>query len=143
MNPLPRLMLPAFLLVACGTGLVPLPRMPTVSISIPDSRLTIGSRFTFTAAVDISSSLYVFVVDPEGRVDQLLPNRTAAGSPVAPALRVNANQVIAFPPADARFTVETEPPLGQYTVLAFASAQALSQRLRAFSADPSWFPSHA
>ena len=82
----------------------------------------------------------VFVVDPEGRVDQLLPNRTAAGSPVAPDLRVNANQVIAFPPTDAKFIVETEPPLGQYTVLAFASAKPPNlDAISSYMDSNSWF----
>ena len=127
MTPLPRLMLPAFLLMSCGPSVTPLPSAPVVSLALPAAQLNVGGRLALTASVaNISCSLYIFFVDPAGQADQLLPNRTGPASPLAPDLRVDAGQVVAFPPTDARFTIVTTPPLGQYTVLAFASAKPLN-----------------
>ncbi len=128
MTPLLRLMLPAFLLVACGsavTGTAPGPLLPRPVVLLTTPRLTLAfnDRLTLTASVaETGGFLYVYLIDPAGEVNQLLPNRAGAAND----LRVDAGQVVAFPPADARFFVIATAPAGRATLLAFASARALN-----------------
>lgn len=70
--------------------------------------------------------LALFVEYPDGRVEQLLPNRLPGGEPT-----VKAGQSVTFPPAGATYELRATDPTGTHTVLAFASWQPL--KLEEFS----------
>lgn len=67
------------ILMACGTDQLAVqpPPPPVVGLTLPTSTLTVGDNFSLTARVDFRSAyLYLYEVDPQGQINQLLPNRT-------------------------------------------------------------------
>ncbi|GGI79852.1 S-layer protein [Deinococcus wulumuqiensis] len=80
-----------------------------------------GERIQISTSVDQDAYVYLFNVDPEGKVDLILPNRYSGGQNY---LKANTTKV--FPPAGAGFTFDIAAPYGLNKVLALASRTPLN-----------------
>ena len=81
----------------------------------------VGDRIRIYTSVNQDAYVYLFNVDPSGKVDLILPNRYAGG-----ANYVRAGTVKAFPSAQDRFTFDIAAPYGLNKVLALASSTKLN-----------------
>ncbi|WP_425146034.1 DUF4384 domain-containing protein [Deinococcus sp.] len=82
---------------------------------------SVGDRIRIYASVNQDAYIYLFNVDPNGKVDLILPNRYAGG-----ANYLRAGSVKAFPSAQDRFTFDIAAPYGINKVLALASTSKLN-----------------
>lgn len=80
----------------------------------------VGDRIRVSTSVNEDAYVYLFNVNPDGSVDQILPNRYASGGNF-----VKANTVKVFPGANDRFTFDIAGPYGVNKVLALASKTPL------------------
>ena len=80
-----------------------------------------GERVQIYTSVSQDAYVYLFNVDPQGKVDMILPNRYAGGENY---LRANTTKV--FPPAGAGYTFDIDAPYGLNKVLALASRTPLN-----------------
>ena len=81
----------------------------------------VGDRIRIYTSVNQDAYVYLFNVDPTGKVDLILPNRYAGG-----ANYVRAGTVKAFPSSRDRFTFDIAAPYGLNKVLALASKTQLN-----------------
>ncbi|AFZ68195.1 DUF4384 domain-containing protein [Deinococcus peraridilitoris] len=81
----------------------------------------VGDRIRIYTSVTDDAYVYLFNVNPDGSVDQILPNRYASG-----ANFVKANTVKVFPATQDRFTFDIAAPYGVNKVLALASKTQLN-----------------
>ncbi|MFC4455804.1 DUF4384 domain-containing protein [Deinococcus sonorensis] len=81
----------------------------------------VGDRIRIYTSVNQDAYVYLFNVDPNGKVDLILPNRYAGG-----ANFLKANTVKAFPSAGDPFTFDIAAPYGVNKVLALASKTQLN-----------------
>lgn len=130
MRALTRLMLAALTLTACGAPSDPLAETtPRLSVRVQPSPVRVGQNLSFTVALSgtpATWNLALFVEDPEGRVERLLPNRTAEGNVALPGGTTRT-----FPSNHLVLTASS--PAGVHTVLAYASPRPLD--LSAVSTD--------
>ncbi|GAA5533148.1 DUF4384 domain-containing protein [Deinococcus aluminii] len=80
-----------------------------------------GERIRLYASVNQAAYVYLFNVDPQGRVDLILPNRYQSGSNF-----LKANTTKAFPAPGDPFTFDIAAPYGLNKVLALASRTPLN-----------------
>ena len=81
----------------------------------------IGDRIRVYTSVNNDAYVYLFNVNPDGSVDQILPNRYASGGNF-----VKANTVKVFPGPSDSFTFDIAGPYGLNKVLALASRTPLN-----------------
>ncbi|ADV68092.1 DUF4384 domain-containing protein [Deinococcus maricopensis] len=81
----------------------------------------VGERIRLFVTPSQDAYVYLFNVNPDGRVDQILPNKFASGDAF-----VKANTVKAFPGTNDRFTFDIAGPNGVNKVLALASKTPLN-----------------
>lgn len=80
-----------------------------------------GDKIRLYTTVSQDSYVYLFNVDPQGKVDLILPNRFQGGGNF-----LKANAVKAFPAQDDPFTFDIAAPYGLNKVLALASRTPLN-----------------
>ena len=81
----------------------------------------VNDKIRIYTSVNQDAYVYLFNVDPTGKVDLILPNRYAGG-----ANYVRAGAVKTFPSAQDRFTFDIAAPYGLNKVLALASKTQLN-----------------
>ncbi|MGY2896119.1 DUF4384 domain-containing protein [Deinococcus sp. UYEF24] len=81
----------------------------------------VNDKIRIYTSVNQDAYVYLFNVDPNGKVDLILPNRYAGG-----ANYVRAGAVKAFPSSQDRFTFDIAAPYGLNKVLALASKTQLN-----------------
>jgi len=81
----------------------------------------VNDKIRIYTSVNQDAYVYLFNVDPTGKVDLILPNRYAGG-----ANYVRAGAVKAFPSSQDRFTFDIAAPYGLNKVLALASKTQLN-----------------
>lgn len=80
----------------------------------------VGDPVRISTSVNQDAYVYLFSLDSDGAIDQILPNGYASGSNF-----LRANQVKTFPSAGDGFTFNVAPPYGVSKVLALASKTQL------------------
>ena len=105
------------------------PTQPDLNVSVRVDKDTtgnqnpayrVGDKISISATVNRDAYVYLFNVNPDGSVDQILPNRLSGEN------FVKANTTTTFPAADANFTYTVGGPIGQNKVLALASLTPLN-----------------
>ncbi|GAA5441092.1 DUF4384 domain-containing protein [Deinococcus caeni] len=105
------------------------PAQPDLNVSVRVNKDTTGAqnpayrideRISISTTVNRDAYVYLFNVNPDGSVDQVLPNRLSGEN------FVKANTTTTFPAADANFTYTVGGPIGQNKVLALASLTPLN-----------------
>ncbi|PYE54496.1 DUF4384 domain-containing protein [Deinococcus yavapaiensis] len=81
----------------------------------------VGDKIRIFTTVTSDAYVYLFNVNPDGSIDQILPNRYASGGNF-----VKANTVKQFPSQGDRFTFDIGGPYGVNKVLALASKAPLN-----------------
>lgn len=111
-------------LTACGNDLVPVSGAPRVELGLAPSPLRVGDPLTFSLTLSGTPSPWhvaLFVENPDGGVQQLLPNRLST-SP----LTLAPGAPLQFPEAGAGFQLTADEPLGTHIALLFASPAPLN-----------------
>lgn len=80
-----------------------------------------GENIRLSVSTTRDAYVYLFNVDPQGRVDMVLPNQYNGGDNY-----VRANTIKTFPQAGALFTFTIDAPYGMNKVLALASTMPLN-----------------
>ncbi|WP_420810989.1 DUF4384 domain-containing protein, partial [Deinococcus radiopugnans] len=111
-------------LAACGESPGPQPASePVLSVSVHPAAPQAGQNVTFTVSLTGGSGTWnvaLFNQDPDGRVDQLYPNRLPDGQPtLTPGATLN------FPPPNARYLFVAAGPFGTNTLLVYATQNTL------------------
>ncbi|MXV20716.1 DUF4384 domain-containing protein [Deinococcus xianganensis] len=105
------------------------PTQPDLSVSVRINKDTTGNQnpayridepISVSTTVNRDAYVYLFNVNPDGSVDQILPNRLSGEN------FVKANTTATFPAAGANFTYTVGGPIGQNKVLALASLTPLN-----------------
>lgn len=105
------------------------PTQPDLSVSVrvdkdasgnQNPAYRIGEKITLSATVNRDAYVYFFNVDPNGEVDQVLPNRLGGDN------FVKAGTTRSFPAPGDTFTFDIGGPVGQNKVLALASLTPLN-----------------
>ncbi|GGB77700.1 DUF4384 domain-containing protein [Deinococcus soli (ex Cha et al. 2016)] len=105
------------------------PTQPDLSVSVRINKDTTGNQnpayridepISVSTTVNRDAYVYLFNVNPDGSVDQILPNRLSGEN------FVKANTTTTFPAAGANFTYTVGGPIGQNKVLALASLTPLN-----------------
>ncbi|ADV66377.1 DUF4384 domain-containing protein [Deinococcus maricopensis] len=91
----------------------------TSGTRVPNYR--IGDRIRIYTSTDRDAYVYLFNVNPDGSIDQILPNHLQSGGNF-----VKANTVKAFPSARDQFVFNVAGPYGTNKVLALASTRPLN-----------------
>ncbi|MBZ9712335.1 DUF4384 domain-containing protein [Deinococcus multiflagellatus] len=86
--------------------------------AVPNYR--VGDRITLYATVNENAYVYLFNINPDGTVDQILPNRFSGNT------YLRAGQTRAFPSSRDRFTFDVAGPEGLNRVLVVASRRPLN-----------------
>lgn len=81
----------------------------------------IGENITITTTTNRDAYVYLFNVNSDGEVTQILPNRLSSGSNF-----VKANTTVQFPASGDQFTFDIGGPVGLNKVLAVASLTPLN-----------------
>ncbi|UBV43142.1 PEGA domain-containing protein [Deinococcus taeanensis] len=104
------------------------PTQPDLSVSVRVDKDTsgsqnpayrVGDKISISTSVNRDAYVYLFNVNPDGSVDQILPNRLSTDN------LVKANTTKVFPAADDKFNYTVAGPIGQNKVLALASLTPL------------------
>ncbi|MDV6373865.1 DUF4384 domain-containing protein [Deinococcus arenicola] len=131
------LMIPAALLLSTAAAAPKLsaqsiivnPTSPDLSVSVridkdpsgnQNPAYKVGEKAVINATANRDSYVYLFNVNPDGSVDQILPNRLSDGN------FVKANTTRSFPAPGDNFTFDIAGPIGQNKVLALASLTQLN-----------------
>lgn len=131
------LMIPAALLLSTAAAapkisaqsIIVNPTQPDLSVSVRVDRDPSGNQnpaykidegLSISASVNRDAYVYLFNVNPDGSVDQILPNRLGGDN------FVKANTTRVFPSPDDKFTFTVGGPIGQNKVLALASLTPLN-----------------
>ncbi|GGR55313.1 S-layer protein [Deinococcus seoulensis] len=105
------------------------PTQPDLNVSVRINKDSTGAqnpayrvdeKISISATANRDAYVYLFNVNPDGSVDQILPNRLSGAN------FVKANTTTTFPAADANFTYTVAGPIGQNKVLALASLTPLN-----------------
>ncbi|GGL08820.1 DUF4384 domain-containing protein [Deinococcus radiotolerans] len=105
------------------------PTQPDLNVSVRVNKDTSGNQnpayrvgevISVSATTNQDAYVYLFNVNPDGSVDQILPNRLSGEN------FVKANTTTTFPAAGANFTYSVAGPIGQNKVLALASLTPLN-----------------
>ncbi|MVN86654.1 DUF4384 domain-containing protein [Deinococcus sp. HMF7620] len=80
----------------------------------------VGDKISISASANRDAYVYLFNVNPDGSVDQILPNRLSESN------FVKAGTTKTFPSADDNFNYTVAGPIGQNKVLALASLTELN-----------------
>ena len=105
------------------------PTQPDLSVSVrvdkdtsgnQNPAYTVGNNISISTTVNRDAYVYLFNVNPDGSIDQILPNRLGGEN------FVKANTTRVFPSATDKFTFDIEGPIGQNKVLALASLTPLN-----------------
>lgn len=123
MRKLATLALMTLTLAACGESPGPKPASePVLSVSVHPAAPQAGQNVTFTVRLTGGSGTWnvaLFNQDPDGRVDQLYPNRLPDGQPtLTPGATLN------FPPPNARYLFVAAGPFGTNTLLVYATRKS-------------------
>ncbi|WP_027481832.1 DUF4384 domain-containing protein [Deinococcus pimensis] len=86
---------------------------------VPNYR--VGEKIRLSVTANQDAYVYLFNVNPDGSIDQILPNRFASG-----ANFIKANTVKQFPASGDNFTFDISGPSGLNKVLALASKTELN-----------------
>ncbi|CAM3673680.1 DUF4384 domain-containing protein [Deinococcus frigens] len=130
------LMIPAALLLSTAAAapkisaqsIIVNPTQPDLSVSVRINKDTTGNQnpaykvdenAVITATVNRDAYVYLFNVNPDGSVDQILPNRLSDSN------FVKAGATKSFPEAGDNFKFTIAGPIGQNKVLALASLTPL------------------
>lgn len=131
------LMIPAALLLSTAAAAPKLsaqsiivnPTTPDLSVSVrvdkdssgsQNPAYKVGDKAVISATTNRDAYVYLFNVNPDGSVDQILPNRLSDGN------FVKANTTRSFPAPGDNFTFDIAGPIGQNKVLALASLTQLN-----------------
>ncbi|OLV17932.1 DUF4384 domain-containing protein [Deinococcus marmoris] len=131
------LMIPAALLLSTAAAapkisaqsIIVNPTTPDLSVSVrvdkdssgaQNPAYKVGDKAVISATVNRDAYVYLFNVNPDGSVDQILPNR------LSEANFVKANTTRSFPAPGDKFTFDIAGPIGQNKVLALASLTELN-----------------
>ncbi|THF88800.1 PEGA domain-containing protein [Deinococcus sp. KSM4-11] len=131
------LMIPAALLLSTAAAapkisaqsIIVNPTTPDLSVSVRIDKDTTGNQnpaykvgegITVSATVNQDAYVYLFNVNPDGSVDQILPNRLSENN------MVKANTTKSFPAEGDNFKYTVAGPIGQNKVLALASLTPLN-----------------
>lgn len=96
-----------------------------------------GERIRLYTSVDQDAYVYLFNVDPAGKVDMILPNQYAGGQNY-----IAAGTTKVFPAANDGFTFDIAAPYGMNKVLALASTTPLNMnQIASFSNSQGGFAS--
>jgi hypothetical protein len=109
-------------ITACTPAPEPTPLTPLLSVS--PNPVTVGQRLSFSLGIqntDETWNVALFVEDPDGQIDQFLPNRLAGGTPT-----VTAGNPILFPSAEATINLVATAPTGTHTALLYVTPQPLN-----------------
>lgn len=82
----------------------------------------VGEEIRIGVRVDRDAYVYLFSLQPDGSVTQILPNRFSDDN------YLRAGESRTFPPPDAGYVFNTEPPTGLSKVVALASTRELDTR---------------
>ena len=82
----------------------------------------VGEEIRVSVRVDRDAYVYLFSLQPDGSVTQILPNRYSDDN------RLSAGETRTFPPSGAGYVFNTEPPTGLSKVVAVASTRELDTR---------------
>ncbi|GGK94823.1 DUF4384 domain-containing protein [Deinococcus radiotolerans] len=105
------------------------PTQPDLSVSVRVDKDTsgnqnpayrVGDKISISTTVNRDAYVYLFNVNPDGSVDQILPNRLSDSN------LVKANTTKVFPAAEDKFNFTVAGPIGQNKVLALASLTPLN-----------------
>ncbi|GAA5438058.1 PEGA domain-containing protein [Deinococcus aquaticus] len=130
------LMIPAALLLSTAAAapkisaqsIIVNPTQPDLNVSVRVDKDTSGAqnpayriddKISISATVNRDAYVYLFNVNPDGSVDQILPNRLSDSN------FVKAGTTKTFPAPDDKFNYTVAGPIGQNKVLALASATEL------------------
>lgn len=131
------LMIPAALLLSTAAAapkisaqsIIVNPTQPDLSVSVridkdssgaQNPAYKVGEKAVISASVNRDAYVYLFNVNPDGSVDQILPNRLSDSN------FVKANTTRSFPAPGDKFTFDIAGPIGQNKVLALASLSELN-----------------
>jgi len=131
------LMIPAALLLSTAAAapkisaqsIIVNPTQPELKVSVRVDKDTsgsqnpayrVGDKISISTTANRDAYVYLFNVNPDGTVDQILPNRLGGDN------FVKANTTRVFPAADDKFTFDIQGPIGQNKVLALASLTPLN-----------------
>lgn len=93
-----------------------------------------GERIKLYVRPNQNAYIYLFNIDPNGKVDMILPNRFPGG-----ANYIRANQTKQFPGRGDQFTFDIAAPYGTNKVLALASESKLNMnQIASFSSEGSF-----
>ncbi len=105
------------------------PTQPDLNVSVRVDKDTtgnqnpayrVGDKISISATVNRDAYVYLFNVNPDGSVDQILPNRLSDSN------LVKANTTKVFPAPEDNFNFTVAGPIGQNKVLALASLTPLN-----------------
>ena len=105
------------------------PTQPDLNVSVRVDKDTtgnqnpayrVGDKISISATVNRDAYVYLFNVNPDGTVDQILPNRLSDSN------LVKANTTKVFPAPEDKFNFTVAGPIGQNKVLALASLTPLN-----------------
>ncbi|BBN94036.1 S-layer-like array protein [Deinococcus grandis] len=105
------------------------PTQPDLNVSVRVDKDTtgnqnpayrVGDKISISATVNRDAYVYLFNVNPDGSVDQILPNRLSDSN------LVKANTTKVFPAPEDKFNFTVAGPIGQNKVLALASLTPLN-----------------
>ncbi|GAA0517217.1 PEGA domain-containing protein [Deinococcus depolymerans] len=130
------LMIPAALLLSTAAAapkisaqsIIVNPAQPDLNVSVrvdkdasgaQNPAYRVGDPISISATVNRDAYVYLFNVNPDGSVDQILPNRLSESN------FVKAGTTKSFPAPDDNFKYTVAGPIGQNKVLALASATEL------------------
>ncbi|GGO28419.1 DUF4384 domain-containing protein [Deinococcus humi] len=133
------LMIPAALLLSTAAAapkisaqsIIVNPTQPDLSVSVrvdkdssgaQNPAYKVGEKAVISASVNRDAYVYLFNVNPDGSVDQILPNRLSSDN----SNFVKANTTRSFPAPGDNFTFDIAGPIGQNKVLALASLTELN-----------------
>lgn len=90
----------------------------------------VGEEIRIGVRVDRDAYVYLYSIQPDGSVTQILPNRFSDDN------RLSAGETRTYPPRDAGYVFNVEPPTGLSKVVAVASTRELDTReLARFQSD--------
>jgi hypothetical protein len=79
----------------------------------------VGEEIRVSVRVDRDAYVYLYSLEPDGTVTQILPNRFTSDN------RLRAGQTRTFPPSGAGYVFNVDPPMGLSKVVAVASTRQL------------------
>jgi hypothetical protein len=79
----------------------------------------VGEEIRVSVRVDRDAYVYLYSLEPDGTVTQILPNRFTSDN------RLRAGETRTFPPSGAGYVFNVDPPMGLSKVVAVASTRQL------------------